>query len=237
MVIRPREFSGVAAQWGSYMTAGDPGACMYGFGDDGLPQSEEHRQQCLAYIEDHCRAAADANVAAGDDPTEQHPQLDDIVAYLKSAPLPSTPDLDAFTEAYIKAALFSTSDESNEAGGDPLDSNYGVQHISAASLEVMKAECALFQEYYGDLFTEENCSYRGCPVEEYAAHDFWLTRNAHGAGFWDGDWEEPAATLLTEAARSFGECDLYVGDDGLIHTGSSEPSRPDKVEVAARLRR
>lgn len=20
-------------------------------------------------------------------------------------------------------------------------------------------------------------------------HDFWLTRNGHGAGFWDGDWD------------------------------------------------
>lgn len=50
-----------------------------------------------------------------------------------------------------------------------------------------------------------------------AGHDFWLTRNRHGAGFWDGDWEEPAATILTDAAHRFGECELYVGDDGKVY--------------------
>jgi|TARA_R110000744_G_scaffold366338_1_gene475354 hypothetical protein len=25
---------------------------------------------------------------------------------------------------------------------------------------------------------------------ERIGHDFWLTRNGHGAGFWDGDWND-----------------------------------------------
>jgi hypothetical protein len=50
-----------------------------------------------------------------------------------------------------------------------------------------------------------------------AGHDFWLTRNGHGAGFWDGDWTEPAATILTNAAKAFDECNLYLGDDQAIH--------------------
>jgi hypothetical protein len=37
-------------------------------------------------------------------------------------------------------------------------------------------------------------------------------------GFWDGDWLEPYATRLSEAARKFGEFDLYRGDDGLIYS-------------------
>ena len=49
-------------------------------------------------------------------------------------------------------------------------------------------------------------------------HDFWLTRNSHGAGFWDGDWPEPYATQLTEAAKEFGEFNLYLGDDGRIYS-------------------
>ena len=43
-----------------------------------------------------------------------------------------------------------------------------------------------------------------------AGHDFWLTRNGHGAGFRDGDWPEPFAAKLTEAAKRAGERDLYV---------------------------
>ncbi len=50
-----------------------------------------------------------------------------------------------------------------------------------------------------------------------AGHDFWLTRNRHGAGFWDGDYPEPAASQLTKASHNYGEVSLYVGDDNLIH--------------------
>ena len=39
-----------AATWGSYMTGGDPGACMYGFSEDFVMQSEDHRQNCLDWM-------------------------------------------------------------------------------------------------------------------------------------------------------------------------------------------
>jgi hypothetical protein len=54
------------------------------------------------------------------------------------------------------------------------------------------------------------------PVMEYAGHDFWLTRNHHGAGFWDGDWEQSAGEKLTALAESFGEFNLYT-HEGIIH--------------------
>ena len=37
-----------------------------------------------------------------------------------------------------------------------------------------------------------------------AGHDFWLTRNGHGAGFWDGDWQK-YGEMFTKIAQSFGE--------------------------------
>ena len=43
--------------------------------------------------------------------------------------------------------------------------------------------------------------------------DFWLTRNRHGAGFWDrglGDIGEK----LTDIAHQMGERSVYVGEDG-----------------------
>ena len=51
---------------------------------------------------------------------------------------------------------------------------------------------------------------------DYAAHDFILTRNGHGAGFWDGDWNEPIATKLTDLCKKFGEIEVYLSDDGLL---------------------
>lgn len=49
------------------------------------------------------------------------------------------------------------------------------------------------------------------------AHDFIMTRNGHGCGFWDGDWAEPWATILTDLSHEFGEIAVYVGDDNLLY--------------------
>jgi hypothetical protein len=48
---------------------------------------------------------------------------------------------------------------------------------------------------------------------ELAGHDFALTRNRHGAGFWDGGWSEPSATVLTDAAHAYGEYVLERMED------------------------
>jgi len=48
---------------------------------------------------------------------------------------------------------------------------------------------------------------------DYCAHDFILTRNGHGAGFWDGGWHAPWGEKLTELARSFRQVDCYVDED------------------------
>jgi hypothetical protein len=53
-------------------------------------------------------------------------------------------------------------------------------------------------------------------AEGRICHDFWLTRNRHGCGFWDGSYKD-LGDRLTNAAQAFGECDLYVGDDGKIY--------------------
>ena len=42
----------LASQWGSYISAGDPGACFYSFHQgDARPVDEPHRAACLAYLE------------------------------------------------------------------------------------------------------------------------------------------------------------------------------------------
>ena len=53
--------------------------------------------------------------------------------------------------------------------------------------------------------------------DKQAGHDFWLTRNGHGAGFWDGDVKEPYGEMLTKIANSYGPFELYTGDDGTVY--------------------
>lgn len=121
--------------------------------------------------------------------------------------------MDAFTSAYIEAALWSSTDDD----GDFLDKDHGIEDIAPATLERMVADCRKFQAENGHLITDDNCKYKRCPVEEYAGHDFLLTRQHQGCGYWDGDWEQEAGEALTLAASTFAEVTLYLADDGLIH--------------------
>ncbi len=128
---------------------------------------------------------------------------------------PVTVSLDEFTSAYIETALWSSTDSSDQ----PLDHNYDASNLAPATLERMIDDCARFQVEQTEWITSEFCQRYGPDygIDGRAGHDFWLTRNGHGAGFWDGDWTEPASTKLTEASKGFGECQLYVGDDGRLY--------------------
>ena len=53
--------------------------------------------------------------------------------------------LDAFTVAYVEAALWSSNDNANESGGEPLDSNYGIDDIDPQTLTTMIDDCRRFQ--------------------------------------------------------------------------------------------
>lgn len=50
---------------------------------------------------------------------------------------------------------------------------------------------------------------------EQTGHDFWLTRNGHGSGFWDKEelYGEKNAEILTEISKKFGEVWTYISDD------------------------
>lgn len=130
----------------------------------------------------------------------------------KAAHLERCARLDTFTLAYIRCALWSSTDDQDK----PMD-RYSVSCLSDELLTQMEADCAAFQAANGaDM---ESGSYKDDPIgmRERAGADFWLTRNGHGCGFWDGDWREPQGEQLTVASTAFGTVDLYVGDDGRIY--------------------
>ena len=124
--------------------------------------------------------------------------------------------LDDFTVAYIECMLWSTNDESTpEVWGEPLGDNYGPADLSEECLSTIKSDCAKFQEENAEDITV--WPDRGISADEQAGHDFWLTRNGHGCGFWDGDWPEEEGNRLDKASQPYGEVNPYVGDDGKIY--------------------
>lgn len=113
--------------------------------------------------------------------------------------------MNSFVRQYLETALWC----SNDHNDNPLDKNYSIEDCSTEMIKQAEEDCAEFLK---------NADFDGLDMARLA-HDFWLTRNRHGAGFWDGDYPEPEATVLTELSHRFGECWLYVGDDDLIYQG------------------
>lgn len=123
--------------------------------------------------------------------------------------------LDDFTHAYLVAAFWASNDESHPSGGDPIDDNYELTDLDTVSLEKMIADCVKFQDKYAAKLKKAYKIYKvvdGTSPESYAGHDFWLTRNQHGCGFWDRDLGK-IGEQLTDAAHSFGGSHLEVAND------------------------
>jgi len=125
--------------------------------------------------------------------------------------------LEDFFNAYVEAALWSSNDESDEQGGEPLDANYGPEDISQETEDEMVSDCKKFLDRAWEFIKEAPDQINGYPKIEMAGHDFWLTRNGHGAGFGDRDWPKNIDDALRKIAKKFGEYNLYVGDDGQIY--------------------
>ena len=110
------------------------------------------------------------------------------------------PELDA----YIECALWSS-----PSGTDEAEFMDGVEaELAEETVEAMRKDVTAFiAANAGDLLD--------MPPEQ-TGHDLWLTRNRHGAGFFDRGLGE-RGERLTRAAQALGERTLYLGDDGLIY--------------------
>jgi hypothetical protein len=115
-------------------------------------------------------------------------------------------NLDQFTRAYLECALWSSTDDN----GTPLDREHSLDDLAPELVAQAIEDCADFQRHQAGwlALTDADASRNG--------HDFWLTRNRHGAGFWDRGYGE-IGRKLTEVAHAYGSVDLYIGDDGKIY--------------------
>ena len=107
-------------------------------------------------------------------------------------------------------------------GDEPLDRNYSVSDVAASDIERLSAEFDAFEEAADAVAFAVDMD---TALEEFGplrhdvdnvAYDYILTRNHHGAGFWDGDWSE-IGDELTKLAQKLPEIEPYVGDDGVVY--------------------
>lgn len=127
-------------------------------------------------------------------------------------------DLHDFVSGYLECLKWSTSGNADGADVDNLEDFA----FSDCAYACAVADCtAFFTANHADLI-KAAAAYGVLIVEgdsgmAMAGHDFWLTRAGHGAGFWDGDLPEELGARLTEASKTAGNCEPYIGDDGYIY--------------------
>ena len=114
-------------------------------------------------------------------------------------------NLEQFTQAYIEAMYFTDSDTFS-----------GLDLSDDARLDI-EADCRSFYRRYGCYIETDICQQAFDDSVSQAGHDFWMSRNGHGVGFWEDEWPECYRVMLDKGARSYGEMDAYVGDDNLIY--------------------
>lgn len=148
--------------------------------------------------------------------------------------------LDEFTRGYIEAAMWTLTDTTyvcdkpdcefmtrDSEAWCPIHGDWMREHTEScdhlglhdiADETIAKAveDCRQFQaDMREDL--DEATDEQKHRTDAYHGHDFWLTRNGHGAGFWDRGYSDELAERLTEAAHAWGNVCWYLGDDGRVY--------------------
>lgn len=129
--------------------------------------------------------------------------------------LPEDDDFgDKAIEAAITAMLWANTFDAD--GGEPLEHPSGEFEGSARHQELR----ALVTEEAVDALREDVLNFLSGRLNDIrdldpgqVGHDFILTRNRHGAGFWDRGLGEKG-DRLTETAQAFGEITWFQAEDG-----------------------
>lgn len=130
-------------------------------------------------------------------------------------------DIDAMTRGFLECALWTATcngqAEHDDCRGEDCDAGldglgYEVFSFSTYDHEQARQLCAdfvtLVQSFQRDILDDLDPAQVG--------HDFWLTSQHHGAGFWDRGLGD-RGDLLTKWSQTFSFESPYVGDDKEIH--------------------
>lgn len=121
-------------------------------------------------------------------------------------------DLSAFTRAYVEAMLFTECSDGDfdPENGNLLPGEITFDDFAPETVQSIIEDCAAFRLSNRTLLNQ-------CGDDSQNGHDFWLTRNWHGAGFWDRGYDVTIGELITQKAHAFGEVFVYLGEDGKVY--------------------
>src|SRR6266849_10223362 len=126
-----------------------------------------------------------------------------------SGQIPGMPIWPEFVDGYLEAALWSSTDQSDDSGGKPLDRRFTVRDFDQQSVDRAVRDCNSFIEKNREILSRVG-------HDELNGHDFWLTRNGHGVGFWDRGYGKDG-DVLSKSAKKYGEMNIEVVMDPEDH--------------------
>ena len=124
-------------------------------------------------------------------------------------------ELSDFARGYFTAAFWTADDDAG--GGEYANTGRADDHFERLHHDNLREQLSQCERFQAD-----NVQTLEDAADDYQAGiDFWLTRNHHGAGFWDGDWDHldgtgEAAKRLTDSAHSFGEANCFIDSEGVF---------------------
>lgn len=110
--------------------------------------------------------------------------------------------LQSFLEGYTDAMLWANAEWDMEGGSVPAELTLGEMSREDYRALVNLDDATAFYESERKMLKKMNKRYRA--TDNRHGHDFALTRNGHGAGFWDRGYGG-AGDYLTRQARAYGE--------------------------------
>jgi len=98
---------------------------------------------------------------------------------------------------------------------EPLDHYFEIDDFTVESLRKASEDVANFFDHLEEEGLLDEA--RRHADDEQIAYDFWLTRNGHGAGFWDGDYGDELGKTLTEICAGYSNQHVFVDESGCLH--------------------
>ena len=114
-------------------------------------------------------------------------------------------NFETFFKSYIETALWCSQAINNDENDDSSleNQNYSIDDFDNKSLDSLHKDCVSFFSNNFEMIKDN---------PSLAGHDFFLTQNHHGAGFWDGDWPKEIGDKLTKESHNYGEVNFWVSE-------------------------
>ena len=129
-------------------------------------------------------------------------------------------NIDQIVSSYLETALWSTEEQENGLEGK------SIADVDKMSVQGAKKDVIDFLRQAETQAPDELQSYDAKAL----GHNLWLSRNGHGAGFFDENNDK-----LQDIARNMKGVDMYLGDDGKVYISGSEPQATPEQSVDEKM--